>query len=132
MKQLVIIAILILIGGCTKTIYVPVETVTIRNDSAYKAVYIDRLIVERDTVNTYTKGDTVFQERIKWRVRNTETHDTIVQLKTDSIEVAKPYPVEVVKEVEKKLRWWQTALIWIGIASIIGVCISVWRLIRCK
>lgn len=128
----VIILCVLMLGGCTttKVVYVPTETASVRTDSAYRSVYIDRLIIERDTVNTYTKGDTVFREVTKWRVREVAKTDTVFRSKTDSVYVEKPYPVEVVKEVERKLKWWQTALIWIGVVSLIGICIAVWWMVR--
>ena len=91
--------------GCTTTRYIPVETVrdvyhnttdTIR-DSIRHTVY----------VNQYSKGDTIFKERIeslyidRWRVR-----DSIV-IQRDSI----PYPVEVIKEVEIPVTPWHNYLI---------------------
>ena len=91
--------------GCTTTKYIPVETVrdvyhnttdTIR-DSIRHTVY----------VNQYSKGDTIFKERVeslyvdKWRV-----HDSIV-IQRDSI----PYPVEVIKEVEIPVTPWHNYLI---------------------
>lgn len=116
-----------MIASCAKTVYVPVESKAVSTDTTYKAVYVDRLIVERDTVNTYTKGDTVFRESIKWRVRNTESHDTAWQSKTDSIEVPKPYRVEVTREVERKLRWWEKVLMWAGAAALAIIAINLIR-----
>ena len=91
--------------GCTTTRYIPIETVrdvyhnttdTIR-DSISHTVYVNR----------YVKGDTVYNDRIeylykdRWRV-----HDSIV-IQRDSI----PYPVEVIKEVEKPVTPWHNYLI---------------------
>ena len=91
--------------GCTTTKYIPIETVrdvyhnttdTIR-DSIRHTVY----------VNQYSKGDTIFKERVeslyidRWRVR-----DSIV-IQRDSI----PYPVEVIKEVEIPVTPWHNYLI---------------------
>jgi hypothetical protein len=43
-----------------------------------------------------------------------------------------PYPVEVevIREVEKPLKWWQRSLMWIGVAAIAVVSVGVYRLIR--
>ena len=95
------IIIALIFCGCASTKYIPVET--IRN------VYHNTTDTIRDSishtvyVNQYMKGDTVFKERVeslyinKWKV-----HDSIV-IKHDSI----PYPVEVIKEVEKPTPAWQ-------------------------
>lgn len=134
-----------LIGGCSKTVYVPVESVTIRNDTI---IHLMRQILIRqqsirDTERIHTseritekfvlneKGDTIGHDRDREAVtdRTKELEATISEQKAvidslsavrrDSIEVPKPYPVEVVREVEKKLHWWQTALMWVGAAMLI-------------
>lgn len=122
----------LLLGGCktTKTVYVPTETASVRTDSTATVRVIDRLIVERDTVNTYTKGDTVFKEVTKWRIREVAKSDTVFRARADTLRIREPYPVEVVKEVEKKMQWWQTALIWLGALFIGVICIAVWWMIR--
>lgn len=128
--KIALILLIPLICSCTKTVYVPVESKAVSNDSTYKAVYVDRLIVERDTVNTYTKGDTVYRESVKWRIHDTASRDTSRDTHTDSIEVPKPYPVEVIREVEREMRWWEKGLMWFGFASLIGICIAIWWLVR--
>lgn len=91
--------------GCTTTKYIPVETVrdvyhnttdTIR-DSISHTVY----------VNQYVKGDTVYNDRIEYLYKDRwKVHDSIV-IQRDSI----PYPVEVIKEVEKPVTSWHNYLI---------------------
>ena len=96
--------------GCTTTKYIPVETV--------KDVYHNTTDTIRDSirhtvyVNQYSKGDTIFKERVeslyvdRWRV-----HDSIV-IQRDSI----PYPVEVIKEVEIPVTPWHNYLIIGGLS----------------
>lgn len=89
---------LVVLSGC-KTVYVPVDRV--------HTEYKDRL--ERDSIHILDsiyvreKGDTIWLTR--WRV---EYRDRI---RVDSIHVRDsvpvPYPVEVIKTVEKKLSKWQ-------------------------
>ena len=112
------IIIALIFCGCASTKYIPVET--IRN------VYHNTTDTIRDSishtvyVNQYMKGDTVFKERVeslyinKWKV-----HDSIV-IKHDSI----PYPVEVIKEVEKPTP------AWCYIIVILACLICVWQLKR--
>ena len=93
---LLVIPIVFLLTGCkTKTVLVPVEKVKIE--------YKDRLRVDsvynRDTVNIYERGDTVYLQTIKWRERF--KFDTVIVVRTDSI----PYPVEVVREINKLTKW---------------------------
>ena len=100
MKRIILLipllAILILFAGCkTKTVLVPVDRVKIE--------YRDRLRIDsvynRDTVNIYERGDTVYLQTIKWRERF--KFDTVSVVRVDSI----PYPVEVVKEINKLTKW---------------------------
>jgi hypothetical protein len=95
-KNILLLLIIIAFAGCkTKTVLVPVDRVKIE--------YRDHLRVDsvynRDTVNIYTKNDTVYLQSVKWRERF--RLDTVSVLKIDSI----PYPVEVVKEVNKLTKW---------------------------
>ena len=89
------------------------------------SVYVDRLkrdsIYQRDSIYMLIKGDTVYKYEYKYLYRDKLLRDTISISKTDSI----PYPVEVMKYVEKKLSWWQSALLYTGaiawIVAIIGL-----------
>jgi hypothetical protein len=115
-----ILAILSLFTGCkTKTVLVPVEKVKIE--------YRDRLRIDsvynRDTVNIYERGDTVFLQTIKWRERF--KIDTVSVVRTDSI----PYPVEVVKEVNVLTKWQKIRL---RLLNIIVIAIIIYVIIRIK
>ena len=107
-----LLAILSLFTGCkTKTVLVPVEKV--------KIVYRDRLRVDsvynRDTVNIYELGDTIYIQSIKWRERF--KFDTVSVVRVDSI----PYPVEVVTEVNKLTKWQRWRLNALNVIAIIIV-----------
>ena len=109
---LLVIPIVFLLTGCkTKTVLVPVEKVKIE--------YRDRLRIDsvynRDTVNVYERGDTVFLQTIKWRERF--RIDTVSVVMVDSI----PYPVEVVTEVNKLTKWQQIRLSALNILLLIIV-----------
>ena len=107
----IVSACLIALAFCScKTKYVTVENVhdvyhnvvdTIR-DSTIQEVYVYQ----------YVKGDTVFKDKEvkvykeRWRIR-----DSIV-IELDSI----PYPVEVIKEVEKPVTPWYNYIIIGGLA----------------
>lgn len=105
-----------------KTKYVTVEKVhdvyhnvtdTIR-DSTIQEVYVYQ----------YVKGDTVFKDKEvkvykeRWRIR-----DSIV-IELDSI----PYPVEVIKEVEKQVTPWYNWLL-IGGLLLAVVCLLIKRIL---
>ncbi len=107
-----LLLVLSLFTGCkTKTVLVPVEKVKIE--------YRDRLRVDsvynRDTVNIYELGDTIYIQSIKWRERF--KFDTVSVVRVDSI----PYPVEVVTEVNKLTKWQRWRLNALNIIAIIIV-----------
>ncbi len=96
--------ILFFATGCkTKTVLVPVKETKIE--------YRDRLRVDsiynRDTVQIYGRNDTVFKDVIRWRERFRV--DTVSVVKIDSI----PYPVEVIREVNRLTKWqrWRLTLL---------------------
>lgn len=105
--------------GCKSVEYVPVETV--KHDTVSNIVTKRDSIFLRDSifVNQYTKGDTVFRDRLKWRTEYIERtkHDSVYISIVDSIPV--PYP-EIV-EVEKKLSFWQKALMVEGVIFMFGL-----------
>ena len=117
-KTLLLLAILSLFAGCkTKTVLVPVKETKIE--------YRDRLRVDsiynRDTVQIYGRNDTIFKDVIKWRERF--RLDTVSVVRIDSI----PYPVEVIREVNKLTKWQRWRL---TILNVIGGLIIVYIAFR--
>ena len=100
MKRIILFIIVFAVFGCTKTVYIPV-TNTIK-----EIEYRDRLqrdsIYFSDSVLIVTKGDTVFNTKIKYRYINKIVKDTVNR--TDSVYVEKP--IEIVK-YENRLNGWQ-------------------------
>ena len=112
LKIILIILLLLIISGCkTKEIVVPVEKTVVE--------YRDQLRIDsvynRDTVNIYERGDTVYLQTIKWRERF--KLDTVSVVRVDSI----PYPVEVVREVNVLTKWQRLRLNALNIIAIIIV-----------
>ncbi len=117
---LVAILIVFLLTGCkAETVLVPVEKVNIE--------YRDRLRIDsvynRDTVNIYERGDTVYLQTIKWRERF--KFDTVIVARTDSI----PYPVEVVREINKLTKWQKFRL---NALNILVIIIATYLFIKIK
>ena len=114
--------------GCTRKVYVPMETVrTEYKDRVQVQTRIDS-VFQRDSISVFINGDTVriekWRDRIKYRDR--EVHDTLTLIKRDSVPV--PYPVE-----RKLTRWEQTKMELGGFAMggvAIALCIAVIWLIR--
>ena len=117
---LVILIALVLLASCKTrqvTEYVTVEVPSVhtewRTDTLRDSVHV------KDSVTVYTKGDTVFVDRTRNKVR---WRDRIVRAETcDTVTVVKEVPVPV--EVEKKLSKWQKIRMDIGslLFSILGL-----------
>lgn len=65
-------------------------------------------------VSEKTEGDTVWLEVSKWHTKYVEkvVHDTTYIATHDTIPM--PYPVEVIKEVEKELNWRERIQMGVG------------------
>lgn len=124
----IIIILLILLSGCKTIKYVPVETTKIE--------YRDRdrvttdTIFKSDSIYVKVKGDTVSIERFKtvFKFRDKYVRDSIFI--HDSIRV--PYPVEVIKEVNKLSKWQSWQLISFRILATIMVLFVAYRLFWAK
>lgn len=87
-----IFMLIILLAGCTRRIYVPVESVRVDSVSRLR-VNVDTVEM-RDSVILYVNGDTVVTERIKYRFRTRLRVDTVQKICRDTVRV----PVSVVAE----------------------------------
>lgn len=135
MKSKVIILSLLMgllftVSSCKTKEYieVPVEVEKVKTEYIHKrdSVYL------HDSISTYIvqKGDTVFVDRYKYKIKEVYKTDTIHRV--DSI----PKIVTVNKVVEvNKLYPWQKSLMWIGGVGIIGLLIfligklGIWKLL---
>lgn len=129
MKQIALfICLLVLATGCSRKVYVPVESVVSRTDTIYSAkVRVDSVIM-RDSVAVFQKGDTVLITKYRDRYRVKELTDTVYQSAIDSVKVSVPYPVE--RELS---RWERTKMDFGGMAIgalIIALCVAVAWLIK--
>lgn len=120
LKQLfhLMIAILLAsaIGSCRSVEFVPVETV--KHDS----IYINRIqrdsIYRRDSIYVDRKGDTIRIYRDKYRFIYRDRVDTVFQ---DRVQVVREaYPVE------KKLTWYQSALIYLGGLFVVYIILTIY------
>lgn len=103
------------LSGCSRTVYVPVETV--RADTVFRSSASADTTWLRDSIHVEirAKADTVFvtkyKEHVRWRDR--ARTDTVYATRTDSVAV--PYPVE------RKLTRWEQARMDFGGAAIVAV-----------
>jgi hypothetical protein len=113
--------------GCTTTKYVTVPEVHEHwhhsTDTIHKTdSIIDRkttTIREVDSATMAQYGIQMKDMQRAWLIENNRLQRELSELRqshTDTIHECDsiPYPVEVVKAVEKPLAWWQTALMVIG------------------
>lgn len=129
MKQIaLLICLLVLATGCSRKVYVPVESAVSRTDTIYSAkVRVDSVIM-RDSVAVFQKGDTVTITKYRDRYRVKELTDTVYQSAIDSVKVSVPYPVE--RELS---RWERTKMDFGGMAIgalVIALCVAVAWLIK--
>lgn len=129
MKQIALfICLLVLASGCSRKVYVPVESIVSRTDTIYSAkVRVDSVIM-RDSVAVFQKGDTVTITKYRDRYRVKELTDTVYQSAIDSVKVSVPYPVE--RELS---RWERTKMDFGGMAIgalVIALCVAVAWLIK--
>lgn len=99
----VILAVLLGMCSCTRTLYVPVTSV--QHDSIYLHTHSRDSIVVRDSVTIHEKGDTIWLTRWRTEYRDRIRIDTAYVERRDSIQV--PYPVE--RKLSRKERLYMSA-----------------------
>ena len=133
LKRLTLIfALCLTLVGCKTIEYVPIEKVVEKEIVKRDSIYITKVkvdsIKEVDSVyiNTYIKGDTIYQDKYKYvyRYKDKVRVDTLWVFGIDSVVVDSTKTITITKEVEKPLTWWQKLKQDIG-GIAIGVLLSV-------
>ena len=112
MRNMLLIIFILLTGCKTKTILQPVDRIKIE----YKDRFRIDSVYNRDTLFVSKLNDTIIINSIKWREKF--IRDTLSITKIDSI----PYPVEVIKEVNRLTKWQKLRL---QLLNILGGLIAV-------
>lgn len=119
-RVILILALCLMLVGC-KTTYVPIEKEVVKYDSIYiQSIKVDSIKeVDSVFVNTYIKGDTIFQDKYKYvyRYKDKLRIDTMLVERVDSVYIENPIMIE------KQLSWWQKIKQDIG-GIAIGVAIA--------
>lgn len=119
-RVILILALCIMVVGC-KTTYVPIEKEVVKYDSIYvHSIKVDSIKeVDSVFVNTYIKGDTIYQDKYKYvyRYKDKLRIDTMLVERVDSVYIKKPIMIE------KQLSWWQKVKQDVG-GIAIGVAIA--------
>lgn len=115
-----VIALFTLIGCSTYKMPVTINETSYVRDTIYTldSVYI------RDSIYLDARGDTVYKEIYKYYYKTTVEYKTSDSVVTDSV------PVYIIQEKEvevNELRWYQQALMYVGIAAL---CIAVVYVIK--
>jgi len=121
-RRLAYILALLLLSGCTRTVYQDREVV--RHDSIYVTALAVDTILQRDSIHTIERGDTVTTTIYKYIYKVRERRDTLVIYKTDTL--TQTQTVEVVK-TKKTTDWGKCAialLVGIGITFLMFVVVK--------
>lgn len=121
MNKIIILLLILILTGCSKTIYIPVESVK----TEYKNILQRDSIHILDSVFMSVKGDTVYKEKYKTIYKDKLKRDSIYI--NDTIRI--PYPVDKIVEVNK-LNWFQKISMY-GFSSVI-IGLIIWFLIKIK
>lgn len=110
-RTILLFAAVALLTGC-KTRERIVERV--RTDTLIQLRHERDSIYLHDSTYVRERGDTLYIERWHTACRDRVRTDTVRVSHTDSVPV--PYAVEVIKEVDRPLTWWQR--VRIGFANV--------------
>lgn len=129
MRNLLIAILIFICASCTTTKYIdrPVPVETVRTEYVNQ-LYRDSVFVH-DSIDRYISGDTVYQYKYKYIYKYLNRTDTLV--KTDSLEVPVEIKVTEIKEVNK-IRWYQSALMWLGGLFAIFLSFKLGKALRTK
>ena len=112
---LVLIILMLCFASCKSVKYVPV--IEHKTDTCYITKLKFDSIYVSDSTHIVERNDTVKIERWHTKYKEMQVHDTIYIATHDTI--PDPYPVEVVKKVEKELSWWQKMRMKIGSVALV-------------
>lgn len=140
-----ILALCLMLVGCKTIEYVPIEKVVEKEIVKRDSIYITKVkvdsIKEVDSVyiNTYIKGDTIYQDKYKYvyRYKDKVRVDTLWVFGIDSVVVDSTKTITITKEVEKPLTWWQKLKqdvggIAIGVLLAVIIAFLVWLYFKKK
>ena len=116
-----VVASLLLLPGCSRVQYVPMQTV-LKDSIVFHRIDIDSVVI-KDSIFIDRTKDTVYKYVERWNEKYIIRNDTTIIERVDSI------PVEV--KVEKQLTRWQQIKIDYGdnvlvmlVAVIVVICIQ--------
>ncbi len=125
-KHFILLLCLLLIAGC-RVRYVEIPVVTERVKVEYKTNSQRDSVYIADTVHTYTRGDTIYRDKVRYKVKYVSVIDTVHTADT-------VYRDKVVKVNGDAKRGARSLMDWLGLASTIILFFVflfwVWRKLR--
>ncbi len=120
---------LIVICGCTKKIYVPVESRLVMTDSVRIATIRRDSVWLKDSVFVSVRGDTVIKESYRWRTRDRFVIDTVYKERRDTVKVTvvKEIPVEKAEKRSLFRRMADGLLSILAVVGVVAVIVAAWR-----
>lgn len=115
MKKIIFVVAIMLLSSCkTRTVVMTVPEVRTDTVIITKSQRDSIWLHDSIHVSEKTEGDTVWLEVSKWHTKYVEkvVRDTTYIATRDTIPM--PYPVEVIKEVEKDLNWLERSQMYTG------------------
>lgn len=135
MKRVSVIILVLLLLSCTRTIYVPVESVK-HVTTTVVDTFVEIVTPNERVVNVTTDTTSVISTRYatsKAEVSNGILRHEITQherkdsVKTQTVYIHEtdsvPYPVKVVEEVTPSWCWWSILIGIIAVATMIVICV---------
>ena len=120
--------IIVLLSGCTKTVYQPVPVYHEMHDTIVKKETVEKEVIKevtvKDSASFRQSGDTE-----RWHWARDYRYEKILEAKIDSLShvsadtVYKPIPIEI--EVAAELTNWQVFLITLGKVFIVIIVLTV-------
>lgn len=98
----------LLLCGCSRKVYVPVESKVYHTDTLYRSQLRIDSVYFRDSVTLIRRGDTVYYTKYRDRLRYRDRIDTVYRSVIDTARIAVPYPVE------RRLSMWERAKMQAG------------------
>lgn len=123
MKKMYILLLLVFCLSCTTVKYIEVPVETIKTE--YITQFKTDTIIQKDSIDRYIKGDTVYNYKYKYIYKTSIAHDTLIVRDTIPVTIKE----EVYREVNK-LYDWQKGLMGLGIASMLGIIYFLYRKIK--
>jgi len=81
-----------LAAGCSRTIYIPVESA--RTETSASSAAIRDSVYVSDTVRIFRRGDTIMQQAVRTVRRDRTVTDTVIISRSDTVTIHIPEPTQ--------------------------------------